>query len=391
MPYVTLPIMPVFQQLTLDQILYGEVPIRETPIFWNETNTRTKYVKTLKRRFTSQFDFYRMASLLHQFNQKHRRLFEAERSDLYTTFLLPKKSGGTRRIDAPNDDLMTALRELKNIFEKEFSPSKHRPSLYHTTAFAYVKGRCHKDSLVRHQKNKSHWYLKLDFTNFFGSTTKAFVMNMLKRIFPFSEMFSRASWERELDQAIDLCFLNGGLPQGTPISPMLTNLIMLPIDYEICRGLRRMEQPTETRPDGNSFVYTRYADDITISGKRSFQFREVQDMIRTVLDHFEAPYVWKEEKTHYGSRAGNNWNLGLMINKDNQITIGWERKRRLRAVIDDYMTRHEKWSVHDVQVLAGQINYYTSVEPEYIDGVMRYYSEKYGSSVMRRIKLDLAG
>lgn len=391
MPYVTLPIMPVFQQLTLDQILYGEVQIREIPVVWNETNTRTKYIKELRRGFTRQFDFSRMASLLREFNQKHKELFQADRESLYTSFLIPKKSGGMRRIDAPNDELMTALRELKNLFEREFSPSKNRPSLYHTSAFAYVKGRCHKDSLTRHQKNKSHWYLKLDFSNFFGSTTKDFIMNMLRRIFPFNMMFTRFSWQRELEQAIDLCFLNGGLPQGTPISPMLTNLIMLPIDYEIGRGLRKMEQPTETRPDGNSFVYTRYADDITISGKRGFQFREVQDMIRTVLDHFEAPYIWKEEKTHYGSRAGNNWNLGLMINKDNEITIGWARKHRLRAVIDDYMTRHDKWTLHDVQVLAGQINYYISVEPEYIEEIMKYYARKYGGSVMQRIKQDLAG
>ena len=391
MPYITLPIMPAYPQITLLDILSGDVPVARAPVAFDDTSTRTHYTEYLKPRFREQYDFFNMANLLMLFNKNHSGLFEKDRESLYNTWLIPKKTGGVRRIDEPHPELMVALRELKTIFETEFSPSKNRFSLYHTSAFAYVPGRCHKDTLVKHQGNKSWWFLGLDFSNFFGSTTKEFTLRMLKQIFPFSEMFKYTTHRKELEKAIDLCFLNGGLPQGTPISPMLTNIVMLPIDYEICRELRKMESPTAENPSGNSFVYTRYADDITISAKRSFQYRKVQEIITNVLKKFEAPYVFKEEKTSYGSRAGRNWQLGLMLNKDNKITIGSERKHRFRATIDNYITNHDKWTLHDVQVLAGNISYYMSVEPDYMNGSLSYYSEKYGVNIMGLIKRDLAG
>lgn len=62
---------------------------------------------------------------------------------------------------------------------------------------------------------------------------------------------------RELfNTAISLCFLHGGLPQGTPISPMITNIMMIPIDYKLFNSLHDEE---------STFVYTRYADDMLIS------------------------------------------------------------------------------------------------------------------------------
>lgn len=391
MPYVTLPIMPVFRQLTLMDILRGVVDVPSAPVVWNETNTRTRYAGYLNPRFLGQYDFRHMTELLQGFNEKHAALFEKDRASLYDSFKIPKRSGGLRQIDAPCPELMTVLRELKVLFETEFSPSRNRCSLYHTSAFAYVRGRSAKDALERHRGNKSNWFLKLDFSNFFGSTTQPFVMNILRRVFPFSEVMKSSPGRVQLERAISLCFLNGGLPQGTPISPMLTNLIMLPIDYEMGRGLRSLEKPTADRPDGNRFCYTRYADDILISAKRGFSFTEVREVLQKVLTHFEAPYICKEEKTHYGSRAGQNWSLGLMLNKDNDITIGWEKKKRLRAMVDSYMTRHENWSLSEIQSMAGQLSYLRQIEPEYFDRAMEYYAKRYGRSVLRRIKDDLRG
>ena len=384
MPYITLPMSPRVQQLTFDMILAGEVRICNVPVEWNETNTRTRFANRLDDKFLQQFNFYEMKEKLQGFNRKHETLFQADRQSLYDSFFIPKKSGGRRRIDAPCPELMTALRELKDIFERELSPSRNRPCHYHTTASAYIRGRSVVDALKRHQRNKSFWFLKLDFSDFFGSTTEAFVLSQMRQIFPFDMLMEIPSARQELERAVSLCFLHGRLPQGTPISPMLTNLVMLPIDYELNRKLRRFGEENRNR-----FVYTRYADDILISARRDFRVSSVKDPLRETLRQFNAPYRCKEEKTRYGSRAGRNWNLGLMLNKDNQITVGWQKKKRLRAVIDDYMLRHETWDLHDVQVLAGQINYFTMVEPEYMEGIMAYYAGKYGESPMTRIRRDL--
>ena len=71
----------------------------------------------------------------------------------------------------------------------------------------------------------------------------------------------------------------------------------------------------KTLVTGNHYVYTRYADDILISSKSNFNWQELVNTLKGVL---QPQFTIKDEKTRYGSTAGRNWNLGLMVNKDNQ-------------------------------------------------------------------------
>ena len=294
-----------------------------------------------------------------------------------TPFISLKKSKGLRKIDAPVPELMSALRQLKTIFESEMF------ALYHTSAFAYIKGRCTIDSIKRHQQNKSKWFAKLDFSDFFGSTTENFVMSMFSQIFPFSEVVKRKDGHDALQKALSLCFLNGGLPQGTPISPIITNVMMIPIDHQLCNELRKMDE---------HYIYTRYADDILISSKVDFDCNKLQDYVIGVLNKFNAPFKLKKEKTRYGSSAGRNWNLGVMLNKDNEITIGHQKKKTFKAMCCNYISDKKNgvsWELHDVQVFAGLISYYRMIEKDYIDYVIEHNNKKFEVDLEKLIKEDL--
>lgn len=377
MPYITLKQSPIYHQITLDEILSGEVNIKNyiTP---NYTNTRTVFVERVNEKFLEKFNINAMINALMAFNIKYKDLIEADKDGLYNTFYIPKHSGGLRRIDAPNAELMEALKCLKEIFEK------HMFALYHTSAFAYVKGRCTVDSVKRHQQNESKWFAKIDFSNFFGSTTLEFVLKMFAMIFPFSEIVKTEAGKNNLGTALSLCFLNGGLPQGTPISPLITNVMMIPIDHKISNGLRKRED--------NNYVYTRYADDILISSRHDFSCEEIQKFVLDILKEFSAPFSIKEEKTRYGSSAGRNWNLGVMLNKDNQITIGHKKKKQFKAMINNYICdtlKNINWEIHDVQVMSGLISYYKMIEREYIEHIITQYETKYNVSLYDLIKKDL--
>ena len=274
---------------------------------------------------------------------------------------------------------MNALRELKTLFET------HMFALYHTTAFAYIRGRSTIDAIKRHQRNESKWFLKLDFSNFFGNTTPKFVLDMMSMIFPFSEIVKRPAGKAELEKALSLCFLNNGLPQGTPISPFITNVMMIPVDHKISNTMRNF--------DDRRFVYTRYADDLLISCKINFNKDSVQQFVIDTLTEFKAPFSIKQEKTRYGSAAGRNWNLGVMLNKDNQITVGHKRKKEFKAMLDNYVRDRKAgngWDRHDIQVLGGLISYYRMVEKDYINYLLQQYSEKHGADIERCIKTDLS-
>lgn len=376
MPYITIQQSPIYYQMSFDDILEGTVDVSKM-VVPNATNTRTHYSEYLKSSFLERFDFDSMIDALKQFNQQHENLFNADRKSLYETFYIPKKSGGLREINAPVPELMTALRNLKTIFEVNMF------ALYHTSAFAYVKGRCTIDSIKRHQQNESKWFAKLDFSNFFGSTTEEFVLSMFSMIFPFSEIVKRTDGLEALKRALSLCFLNGGLPQGTPISPTITNVMMIPIDHQLCNELRKMDE---------HFVYTRYADDILISSKVNFDCNKIQDYVISVLHKFNAPFILKKEKTRYGSSAGRNWNLGVMLNKDNQITIGYQKKKAFKAMCCNYICNKQNgvaWELHDIQVFAGLISYYRMIEKDYINYVIEHYNQKFNVNIEAMIKEDL--
>ena len=378
MPYITIKQPPVYYQMSFEDMMAGIDDLSKY-VQPNITNTRTYWVDRPNDRLLENTDVGGMIALLTAFNKSKEALSAQDRASLYHTFHIPKSSGGLRRIDAPLPELMNALRELKTLFETQMF------ALYHTTAFAYVRGRSTIDAIKRHQRNESKWFLKLDFSNFFGSTTPGFVYDMMSRIFPFSEIVKYPAGREALTQALSLCFLNDGLPQGTPISPFITNVMMIAADHKISNGLRSF--------DSRRFVYTRYADDLLISCKIDFDKDKVQRFVIDTLSEFCAPFSIKPEKTRYGSSAGRNWNLGVMLNKDNQITIGHKRKKEFKAMLDNYMRDRKAdngWDRHDIQVLGGLISYYRMVEKEYIGFLLSQYGEKHGEDIEKCIKADLS-
>jgi len=454
--YVTVRQSPQYHQMSLEELLFGTATSGGM-ITSNKGNTKTYKVEKVSNRFKSNVNVFGMVVALANFNRLTEELHERDRLELYTNFYIPKHEGGLsafmraayktqgryvecnsgavhhtvqellkplmsqhpataqagiyetakrsvmeylgqngfdvskidfdsilssafRKIDAPVDSLSNALNMLKKIFEDKFH------ALYHTSAFAYVPGRCTVDAMKRHQENESKWFAKYDLHNFFGSTTPEFVMNMLSMIFPFSEIVHEQSWKQELARALDLAFLNNGLPQGTPISPTLTNIMMIPIDFALANGFRDFHN--------QRFIYTRYADDFQISSRYGFSYRDVEKYLVDTLASFGAPFTINTKKTRYGSSSGSNWNLGLMLNGENKITLGYKERRRLKAAISSYAMDRKNgvhWDVHELQVLAGQINYHKMIMGEEIDKVVEFLSQKHGVNIPQATKEDLRG
>lgn len=454
MVYITVKQPPMYHQLSLEEFLLGD--IHDTALIRkNTSNTRTYCLNQAPKKFTDKLSVNHLISELAGFNKAADSLRAKDRLSLYTSFYIAKHGKGMeamfkntfdtqdryiecdaskvckgiahavqpllsehemtehqkmfekaekeyisvlkkagfntdkvdfnkvlkssfRLINAPKYELKETLTGLKSILEDDFG------ILYHTSAFAYIKKRCTIDALKRHQANASKWYVKLDLTDFFGSTTLDYAMKMCSMIYPLSEIVKRPNGRAELEKALELGFLNGGLPQGTPLSPTLTNIIMIPIDYTLFNTLRDFEN--------QHYTYTRYADDFLISSKYNFDFKSIENLVVGTLKKFEAPFALNREKTRYGSSAGSNWNLGLMLNKDNQITVGHENKRRLQAALTNYVLDSKNgspWSKSEVQTLEGSRNYYRSVECENIDKIVTRINQKFNVDVVEMIKRDL--
>ncbi len=380
MVYITVRQTPQYHQMTMDELFSFEEYTRSPVITLNTSNTTTYCREQISQHFLRHIDVPELIKILEDFNRGTDDLRSRPRRELYNSFAIPKKTGGLRQIDAPCQELMAALRSLKVIFEDKFC------ALYHTSAFAYVAHRSTIDAVKRHQANESKWFGKFDLSNFFGSTTLNFVLRQLSMIFPFSEVMKVPHGKQQLSMALELAFLNGGLPQGTPISPLITNVMMIPVDFAINKTLLDYEK--------QNYVYTRYADDLIVSSKYEFDVKAIEGVIVRSLAEFGAPFTINGKKTRYGSSHGSNWNLGVMLNKDNNITIGHKAKKRLQTMLHNYaMDKKNKkpWDLNDVQVLDGHINYYKMVEGDVITSIIQHMSNKTGINIQTCIKADLQG
>jgi hypothetical protein len=207
---------------------------------------------------------------------------------------------------------------------------------------------------------------------------------MFSMVFPFSEIVRFSKGKAALRDALELAFLNGGLPQGTPISPTITNIMMIPIDFRLNKTLRNYQN--------QSFIYTRYADDFLISSKYDFKCKTIEELVVKTLAEFDAPFSLNKAKTRYGSSAGSNWNLGVMLNKDNEITVGYKKKHQFQSMLHSFIDGHRggtPWPKEDIQVLQGLYAYYRMVEPENIDAIIAHVNKKHDTDVLRMIHDDL--
>lgn len=291
----------------------------------------------------------------------------------YQLFSIPKRTGGMRQIAAPDSDTSIYLNKIKLFLERDLH------LLSHNAAYAYVKGRCTKDALLQHTKHGSNFYLKIDLKDFFPSCNAEFIfkqLHQLQIIASLQEEYFRALNE-PLKTIINFCLLNGGLPQGSPVSPLLTNLIMIPLDYYITSYCKL-----------KGYCYTRYADDILISGKEDFDFKKVVKFLRGLLN-YHTPFNVNNDKTRYGSNKGRNWNLGLMVNQKNEITIGYRKKERLRATIYNFfndLTNGNTWDIVDVQAFQGTLSYYHKISPKMTNEIVAKYNEKYNMNLFVEIQ-----
>lgn len=452
MPFITIPISPKEYQISFDDIINGLSKTAYEKLGVNSersNDTRTVYRDVVPKRLLDALDVEGLYRAINTFMREHNYMYSADIPSQYETFYLHKKGKGLptlfkyfyshevkttklpkkfcqtlcsltsplfrshnhkeheellektvsnvveyaskycrgvdadgvkkaikdnfRRIDAPMEGLKHVQDEMRNILKYKFF-AKH-----HTIAFSYIEKRCTVDAVKRHQENNSRWFLKLDLKNFFNSVTPEFLVNQLEMIYPFSEVI-KAHGKQIFVDFFKVCFLEGGLPQGTPISPDLTNIMMIPIDHVLAKMAR------EHSPH---LCITRYADDLIVSSEYSFRWTEVQKEIISILKRCNAPFELNTSKTHYGSSAGRNWNLGIMLNKDNDITVGHQKIREFKASIfnffDDYL-KGEFWSREELNALSGTIAWYRMVEADKVDQIIDKYNKKFGLDLKKTIK-----
>jgi RNA-directed DNA polymerase len=162
-------------------------------------------------------------------------------AERYRSFEISKRGGGSRTIDSPCLQIKLLQQALLRRLEEVYAPR------------VCVHGFTFDRSIVTNARRHvgCQWLLNIDLENFFPSIHIGRIIGLF-RARPFN-------CEREAAVTLaQLCTNNGRLPQGAPTSPMLSNMICFKMDREILALAK-----------AHRCMYTRYADDITISTRLS--------------------------------------------------------------------------------------------------------------------------
>src|SRR5262249_22763854 len=137
--------------------------------------------------------------------------------------------------------------------------------------------------------------LQMDIPDFFTAT----------RADRVQRYFEHIGWNREAATLlVRLCTYQGGLPQGAPTSPMLSNIVNYHLDSRLA-ALEKSKCPE----------YSRYADDITFSFTRADN-SDVQRVIRAtkLILRDEGYGLHTRRKMHLRRHHQRQLVCGLVVN-----------------------------------------------------------------------------
>lgn len=273
----------------------------------------------------------------------------------YKVYQIPKRSGsGLRTIAQPAKE----VKKLQYWVIKNIFPSFH----IHPAATAYMTGKNILNNSEVHADKP--YLLKLDFKDFFPSIKG----NDFWKYSQSNEALSLS--EADLHKLIRLLFW---LPErnkdfqlsiGAPSSPFLSNAIMYRFDSEMFRYSSE-----------KNISYTRYADDMAFSMDDMKMRGEVLKKVEAVLASQTFPVLkLNNRKTVFGSKAHRRMVTGLILANNGTVSLGRERKRRIRAQIHHYingrLSEEERFS------LRGMLSFARDVEPDFADRMQTKYGPK---------------
>lgn len=215
----------------------------------------------------------------------------------YKTFSIKKKSGSNRTIHAPAKGLKTILRSLNFVL--------HCLSKPHETATGFVLNKSIVDNARKHIGH--NYVLNLDLKDFFHS----FDRNRVKLGFMGEPFQLRGEREPLAFLLACLCThpfevegeMRTVLPQGSPTSPTITNILCIRLDRRL-KGLA----------DRFGLTYTRYADDITFSSQHNiYNNTEFDTELKRIIED-DQKLIINPTKTRLQTNGYSQEVTGLIVN-----------------------------------------------------------------------------
>lgn len=256
-------------------------------------------------------------------------LFKQPPSAKYKTFEIPKRNGGTRTIKAPIDALKLVQQKLSILLQDcvdEINSAKNRKD---RIAHGFKRKRSIVTNARQHRNRR--YVFNIDLEDFFPSINFGRVRGYFIRDKSFALQTDVATVIAQI--ACD----ENALPQGSPCSPVISNLIAHVLDMHLVRLASAV-----------GCTYSRYADDLTFStnkkvfpaeiaepsGTESHLWRPGAELQRLIT---HSGFRINSAKTHMQYRTSRQEVTGLVVNE--KINVRREYRHTVRAMVHSLLNK----------------------------------------------------
>ena len=252
-------------------------------------------------------------------------IYQTPLEQRYSVFPIPKKDGGERIIKAPNEKLKKLQTHLAHLLYGCLAEIEgERKSL--PVSYGFRRGE--SNSIASNAKNhkRRRYVFNIDLADFFPS----FNFGRVRGFFLKDKAFEL---KEEVATTIAQIACDGvALPQGSPCSPIISELIGQILDVRLLRLAKK-----------HGVRYSRYADDIT------FSTNQKEFPAALAIPNPDEPSVWtvghdllnkiqisgfeiNPAKTRMHCRGSRQTVTGLVVNE--KVNIRSDYYRKARAMCD---------------------------------------------------------
>lgn len=246
---------------------------------------------------------------IYELTFSHLYKLSKSKDNRYNEFCILKKSGRLRQINSP-DKLLKRVQSLINILLQIVFESHS-----HYCSNGFLLGKDIKRNAIPHTNKK--FVLNIDIEDFFPSINFRRIKVVLE-LAPFNLFGER---EKIAFLIANLGTYKNYLPQGSPMSPLLSNIVTQKLDRKVSKFCLV-----------NRIKYSRYADDLSFSTNKNILDENFIKSIKNIIENEN--FRINEEKTRLRTSRESQEVTGLIVNE--KVNIKREYLQKVRAMLNNW-------------------------------------------------------